>query len=189
VRLYLVRHAAVTVRADMPPAQWHLSPEGRTAAEALGAEPFWADVTAIASSTEPKAVGTAQRIAAPHGLPLRIEPDLREVARPWAGAGYRELVRRYFAGEALDGWEPREQASARVRACIDRVVAASAGRDTAVVFHGLALTLYLAGLLGLDSGAAYDFWSDLRFPDLAIADLDAQRLERGSGWTPETGGR
>jgi broad specificity phosphatase PhoE len=184
MRVYLVRHAAVTMRPEQPIAHWHLSPEGRAAAEAMGAEPFWAEVEAIATSTEPKAVGTAQRIAAPHGLPLRIEPDLREVHRSWAGEGYRELVRRYFAGEALEGWEPRQQASARVRACIEGVVRANSGRDVAVVSHGLALTLYLEGLLDMDAGAAFDVWSGLGFPDVAVVDPEGRAMVRGFGWAP-----
>ena len=188
MRLYLVRHAAVAVRPDAPAAQWRLSPEGRAGAEALGAERFWADVASIATSPEPKAVATAQRIAAPHGLPLRIEPDLREVERGWAGEGYRELVRRYLAGEVVDGWEPREQVVGRVRACIDRTVAANAGRAVAVASHGLALTLYVAYLLGLDAAAAFDLWSRLRLPDLAVVDLETRRMEREFGWEAGTSG-
>jgi hypothetical protein len=57
VRLYLVCHAAVTVRPDQPASQWHLSPQGRVATEAFAHEPtacheLWArirfpDVTVV----------------------------------------------------------------------------------------------------------------------------------------------
>jgi broad specificity phosphatase PhoE len=185
VRLYVVRHAAVTIRRDVPLPQWHLSPEGRAAAEALAEEPYWAEIAALYTSAEPKAVGTAQRIAARHGLPIRIDPDLREVdGRTWVAEGYREQVRRYLAGEPVDGWEPREAALARVGSCIDGVVAANEGADVAVVSHGLVLTLCLAGLLDLDATASFELWTRLRFPDVAVVDPEARQLERAFGAYP-----
>jgi broad specificity phosphatase PhoE len=163
--LHLVRHAAVTVRPEIDGPLWHLSPEGRAGADALAGEPFWQDVERLLASSEPKAYGTGQRIAAKHGLPLRIEHDLREVSdRAWVAGGYEELVRRYFAGENV-GWEPRDAALARVRACIE-AIASTADGDVAVVAHGLVLTLYLSDLLGLDSPAAFELWSRIRFPDV-----------------------
>ena len=182
MRLYLVRHAAVTVRPEVPPPQWHLSPEGRAAAEALAEEPYWAELAVIYTSPEPKAVGTAQRIAARHGLPIRLEHDLREVERgAWVGEGYREQVRRYLAGEPIDSWERREAALGRVRACIDRIVAASGGQDIAAVSHGLVLTLHMTSLLSLDASASYDLWRRIGFPGVAVVDPQARRVERGFG--------
>jgi broad specificity phosphatase PhoE len=179
MRLYLVRHAAVAVRPDKPSAQWHLSPEGREAARALGDEPYWAGVSAVHTSCEPKAVATAQRIAAPHGLPLRIDAGLREVERPWVEGGYEDTVRHYFAGETLAGWEPPGDALARVRGAIERVT--SLNEDAAVASHGLALTLYLRDLLDLDADASFALWQSIRFPDVAIVDPAARRMERAFG--------
>jgi broad specificity phosphatase PhoE len=182
LRLYLVRHAAVTVRPDLPGRQWHLSPEGRAAAGALANEPYWAEVCALHTSPEPKAVATAQRLAAGYGRPIRIEPDLREVEnRAWVGEGYRELVRRYLAGDSTSGWEPREAALGRVRACIDGIVARYGDLEVGIVSHGLVLTVYLADLLGLDGNGCYGLWSRLRMPDIAAIDPDARRLERAFG--------
>ncbi len=102
--LYLVRHSGVTVRPERPGAEWHLSQEGRAAADALADEPHWAELPAIHTSPEPKASATAQRIAARHGMPLRFERDLREVeGRRWTESGYEELVRGYLAGNDTDG--------------------------------------------------------------------------------------
>jgi len=181
MRLYLVRHAAVVVRPAQPSAQWHLSPEGRAAADALADAPFWPSVSGIYASTEPKATGTAQRIAARHGLPLRIEPDLREVERPWMDGDYAAIARRYLAGDAIDGWEPRAEALARVRGCIERIVTRHAGLDIGIASHGLALTLYVSDLLGLDGEASGRLWSSIAFPDLALVDPEARRMERSFG--------
>ncbi len=40
MKLYLVRHAGVTVRPALPSALWHLSLEGRAAADVLADAPF-----------------------------------------------------------------------------------------------------------------------------------------------------
>lgn len=181
MKVYLVRHGAVTVRPDLPPAQWHLSPEGRAAVDALADEPFWPQVRGIHTSAEPKAEATAQRIAARHALPIRIEPELREVERPWTESDYADAVRRYLTGETLGGWEPRGPALARARSCIDGIVKRHEGVDVAIVSHGLALTLYVAALLGLDGDKAHELWSRIRFPDVAALDPAAGRLERAFG--------
>jgi broad specificity phosphatase PhoE len=181
VKLYLVRHAAATIRPELPSSQWHLSPEGRAGAEALAQASLWSDVRGIHTSAEPKAAATAQRIAARHGLPMRIQPELREVERPWTEGDYAHFARSYLAGGAIDGWEPREQALARVRRSIDGIVAQHDGADAGIVSHGLALGLYLSDLLALDTVTAWELWSGMRFPDLAILDLDSCRLERSFG--------
>jgi broad specificity phosphatase PhoE len=181
VRLYLVRHAGVTVRPALPSTDWHLSPEGRAAVDALANAPFWPGVRGIHTSPEPKACATAQRIAARHGLPIRIEPELCEVERPWMGEGYADAVRRYLAGEAIDGWDARGEALARVRGCIERIVERHQGLEAGVVSHGLALTLYLSDLLGLDAEAAYQLWSGMSFPDVAELDPEARRMARSFG--------
>ena len=183
MRLYLVRHSGVTVRPERPGAEWHLSQAGRAAADALADEQYWTELDALHTSPEPKASSTAQRIAAPHGLPIRIERDLREAeGRGWTElAEYRAQVRRYLAGEAVGSWEPKQEVQRRVRACIEAIMERHSGRDVAVVTHGLALTVYLAGLLDLDAAAAYELWAGIRFPDLAIVDPQARRLERGFG--------
>ncbi len=182
MRLYLVRHSGVTVRPERPGAEWHLSQEGRAAADALADDLHWADLPAIHTSPEPKASSTAQRIAASLGLPIRIEHDLREVeGRGWVESGYEKLVRRYLAGEDIESWEPRQQVQRRVRASIEAIMERDTSRDVAVVTHGLALTVYLAGLLDLDAAAAYELWTGIGFPDVAIVDPQARRLERAFG--------
>ena len=162
MRLSLVRHAAVTVRPGSLPQHWRLSPEGRAAGEALASAPHWAGLATVYTSPEPKALATTQRLAAPHGSPIKIEAGMREVSRPAEMYDdYPAIVRRFFAGERIDGWE---EAQRRVAASIDVLIAQSGGEDVAAVSHGLALTLYLVGLLGLGEGAAFDAWSAIRLP-------------------------
>lgn len=183
MKLYLIRHAAVNVRADLPGPQWRLSPEGRAAAEVLGEEPHWAELQLLCTSPEPKAAGTAQRIAARHGLPIRIEPDLREVeGRAWVGgAEYRIIAQRYLAGEPVEGWEARATALNRLRTCVKSISDGPGYSKVGVVSHGLILTIYLADLLDLDTETTYKLWSRLRFPDVAAVDPVAKQVLREFG--------
>lgn len=180
--LYLVRHSQVSVRPERPGPEWHLSEEGRTAIEALGQEPRWATLGRLYTSPEPKAVATSQRLAAPHGLLIVIEGGLREVEnRPWVGEGYAERVRRYLAGEVIDPWEAKAGALNRVRACLAAISGRHPEGDVGVVSHGLVLTIYLADLLRLDAAAAYELWSRLKLPDVAVVDPVARTIERDFG--------
>ena len=90
------------------------------------------------------------------GQPLR-DPRLCEVERLWTGELDR-LIRRYFAGESIDGWESQRDVVARVSAVVGEF-----GDDALYVGHGTSLTLYFKDRCpGLD---AYGFWAGLRNPD------------------------
>ncbi|MDZ4277625.1 MAG: histidine phosphatase family protein, partial [Dehalococcoidia bacterium] len=119
---------------------------------------------------------------APQGLHVSIERDLREVeGRAWSGDEYQEQVRRYLSGEGVGGWEPRAAVLGRVNARIADLLAGPAGSGVAAVSHGLALTLYLSDLLGLDAAASFELWSTMAFPDVAIVDHETRRFERSFG--------
>lgn len=167
-RLILVRHAQVDLRADVPAPQWELSAEGRAAALRLAEDPVFDGVRIVASSPGPKAVATAEPIAARLGLTVTVDRDLRESERPepmpiLPDDEHRALVAAYLRGEELDGWEPRVAVRKRMRAAVARL-----GDDAAVVSHGRALAL----LLGLTS----DQWAAIPLPAVAVADPETFRL-------------
>jgi broad specificity phosphatase PhoE len=179
VRLYLVRHASVAVHPKRPATGWHLSPDGRAAADELGGEDWWAALARLYSSAEPKAIATAQRIAARNALPLAIEPDVGEVrGRAWVESDYKGAARRYLRGDPVEGWEARGLALRRVRECIEAIAGRHGQADVGIVSHGLVLTLYLSDLLGLTDTGAVETWESIGFPDYAIVDPAARRLER-----------
>ncbi|MGB2696162.1 MAG: histidine phosphatase family protein [Dehalococcoidia bacterium] len=179
--LSLVRHAAPVVRLEQPSLHWHLSAEGRVAVDTLAEQPFWSDVAIIYSSPEPKALATAQGIAARHELRIGVVHDLREVEdRAWVERGYEELARRYLAGEDVR-WEQRDAVLHRVRSAIDDIIARHEGADVALVSHGLAPTVYLAERLALDAQVAFELWSRLRMPDVGVLDTETNELVREFG--------
>ena len=129
------------VDPSTPSANWVLSDDGERAAAALDLPPL-----PVLTSSEPKAVATA-RLA---GWDATPDDRLREVTRPFSGDGtYEERVRRYLAGEVLEGWEPRAHALERLHAALD-------GFDGIAVTHGLAIALY--------AGLSFEEWRALPFP-------------------------
>lgn len=139
--MFLVRHAMTVVEPSVPSHEWRLSEEGRAAAAALDLPDL-----PVLSSSEPKALDTA----ALAGWSATPDDRLREVRRPFHGDGtYEDRVRRYLAGEELEGWEPRARALERLHAALD-------GFDGIAVTHGLAISLY--------AGLSFDEWRAMPFP-------------------------
>jgi broad specificity phosphatase PhoE len=151
--LWLVRHATVELRLDEPAHTWSLTEEGHAAAENLARR--LPRVPRVVSSPEPKAMATAGPIARASGVEVEPDDRLREVER--AGnlpdyAAHRAAVRRYLAGEPVEGWEAREHALACVRDAVSDL------DDAAVVSHGMLLSLLL--------GYSFDEWSRIALPDV-----------------------
>jgi probable phosphoglycerate mutase len=118
--------------------------------------------TALISSDLVRAHQTAEPIAAATGLPLALEPRLRErslgvfdgLAFTEAEARYPEAWKRLMSRdpEAVpEGGEPTDAVFARVSAAVDDLVAAHAGGRVVVVTHGLALFHAFAHVCGLGS--------------------------------------
>ena len=147
------------------PSEWHLDDASRRAARALaeGLE-VGEGIGALVTSTEPKAVETAEEVAARWSASGEEDDRLREAVRPWIGPGYRAMAHRYLRGEALEDWEPHTEVASRVTAAVDDAVARSGGGAVVVVTHGLALCLHLGDRLGSEFDRE-SFWSRLAFPD------------------------
>lgn len=159
-----VRHAMPVAEPDVLPCDWHLDDAGRRATAAVADRLEVAPgIGALVTSSEPKAVETALVIAERWSAVVHPDDRLREVERPWVGAGYRHVAHRYLRGELPDGWEPHADAARRAAAAVREARESSSG-PIVVVTHGLLLSVHLADLLG----SSFDrecFWSTLAFPD------------------------
>jgi broad specificity phosphatase PhoE len=159
------------------PTDWHLDDAGRADASRLAERLEVAPaIGCLMASTEPKALETAERIAARWGAEVVPDDGLREAARPGIGPGYRAVVHRYLRGELPDGWEAHAEVEARVAASVAAAADLAAGRPVVVVSHGLALALHLGDRLGRDFDRE-SFWSSLAFPDAWALD-EAGTLHR-----------
>ena len=160
-----VRHAMAVLDESVHPTEWRLDATGRAAAATLAQTLEVGDgIGALVTSSEPKALETAEAIGERWHVAVRADDRLREAVRPWIGPGYRAMAHHYLRGEPYDGWEPHAEVAARTSAAVEDAVAAANGGPVVVVSHGLALCLHLAHRLG-DGFDPDLFWSCLAFPD------------------------
>lgn len=169
--LVLLRHSIPEINPDVPAAAWHLSAEGRQRCAALAAQLAAFRPSVIATSTEPKALQTAELVAARLGLSVTTDDALREHDR--AGLGYlapsafQGAMAAFFArpDEPALGRETAAQARARFGAAVERALAAHPAGNLVIVTHGTVLTLFTAHHAGIEP---LGFWRGLGMPAYAV---------------------
>jgi len=163
MRLFAVRHGATEYSRDRRFAGSRdvpLTTDGRLQAEAVAQALAGTSLAAVYTSPLERSRVCAELIAKPHRLEPRVEPDLKEMAfGAWEGLGHDELVRRFPAdAEAWartpdqvtpPGGETLGAVAARVRAVVDRLIAAHAGESAVVVTHAVPTRLIVLAALGL----------------------------------------
>jgi broad specificity phosphatase PhoE len=174
--LILVRHARPQIAPDASPPRWGLSAEGRAAAAAMaGRLPRFA---AVVASTEPKAVETAQILAAPHELHVSSDARFDEHRREaWPfepdPAAVTARVRRALAAPdaSIDGAETIDAAAQRLA----EGIAAHAARPLLAVSHGTVIAAWLAPRLALDP---VELWTGIGMPEAFVLDAEGGLIER-----------
>jgi len=122
----------------------------------------------IVASDLDRARSTAERLASLVGLPVEIDPDLRETyAGSWQGLGRDEIVaadgdafREWLAGADVraGGGEARSEVAARVTASVSRHLATiPLGGTLVIASHGGAIRAGIGAMLGLP----LEHWSSL----------------------------
>lgn len=178
-KLYMIRHAPVTVDFRIRSSEWSISEEGIHATRQLVLNQSWNDVQRIYHSPERKAAGTAEVVSAMTGIPMTVVNDLRELSVPHIDAS-DEFIRRvgaYLLGFPDPEFENWDQAAQRIVGAIAAIVAEAAGRSAAVVSHGRILTVWFSHLFQRRMSVAE--WQSIRLPDLSVIDLDTGTVERG----------
>jgi len=166
--LLLVRHgesAPAQLDRPAPTVDGHsdpeLAPEGHEQAERLAERLALEQIDAIYVTTLRRTHQTAEPLAKRLGLTPVVEPDLREIyLGEWEGVAFRKYVAerhptavQMFLEQRWDvipGAESNAQFGGRVRAGLERIVAAHAGERVVVVVHGGVIGQALA----LASGAS-----------------------------------
>ncbi len=156
MRLFLVRHGEAQGNREGRYLGWEdppLTAAGEAQAARLARRLEKVGLRLICSSDLRRARDTAAAIAAPHGLPVRTHPALREAHfGEWSGLTYDEINR--IAAERLEAWiaDPERQAPpggetlAQLR---DRAATALPRQDGAlVVTHGGILRALLSHWTG-----------------------------------------
>ena len=179
-RLVLVRHSKPEVEPDKPASTWRLNDVGRRHADLLAQRLQGFNPDVVWSSREPKAIETAEIVAAAFGVPVRIADGLEEHHRrgvPYFGTRdeFESAVEQLFRNpdQLVLGEETASQALTRFTAAIDDVIAAG-HTDTIVVTHGTVMTLYAASVAGV---RPMDFWRRLGLPSYVVLALPGMRIQ------------
>jgi 2,3-bisphosphoglycerate-dependent phosphoglycerate mutase len=164
--LLLVRHGeseAADPQRSFPLVEGHgdppLHPDGIVQAERLADRLAGEHVTAIYVTTLRRTAQTAAPIAQRLRLKPRVEADLREVfLGDWEGGLFRVkaaerdplllAAMEQQRWDLIPGAEPRDAFAARVRAGVDRIVAAHSDQRVVVVTHGGVIGQILADATG-----------------------------------------
>jgi broad specificity phosphatase PhoE len=204
-RLLLVRHGETEWNAarrfqghrDSP-----LTERGRWQAGRLADRLTPLPLAAVYSSDLERTMATATIVAAPHDLPVRPAPDLREAAfGDYEGQTYAELVARY--GQAVTHWssdpvalappggETLLELQARVARFLRATVLAHPGETVALVAHGgsvraavmetLRMELRHFRSLRLDNTSLSVIESDTLFDSLLLFNDTSHLATGGSG--------
>ncbi|HNP85797.1 MAG TPA: MSMEG_4193 family putative phosphomutase [Kouleothrix sp.] len=136
----------------------HLNAEGQRQAAALAERLAFLPIDAIYASPLDRTVETAQAIAGPREMPLRLVESLGEVKYgEWQGAELKELykhelwpgVQFYPSGTRFPGGETLGEAQMRMVATLDSLRAQHPKGIIAVVSHADIIKLAIAYYVGL----------------------------------------
>ncbi len=161
-RLIFVTHPEVIVEPERPVPRWRLSGPGIERMRVFAASPVVAEVGAVWSSTETKAIEAAGILAGALGLGVRVSARLGENDRSATGylppAEFEALADRFFAEPetSVRGWERAVDAQARVQVAVAEIVAGHGEGDLAIVAHGAVGTLLLCALSGVPISRSRD---------------------------------
>ena len=184
-QLFFITHPEVDIDPASPVARWHLSAAGRSRIDAYARGPEVAEVRAVWSSTEAKALEGAEILAGVLHVSQQSDEALGENDRSSTGyvvpAEFSILVEAFFGKpeESVQGWERAVDAQARIVAAVRSATAASLPGDLAIVSHGGVGALLLAHALNRSISRAHD----QPFQGHRMV-LDRDTLEFVEGWKP-----
>ena len=162
------------IEPDRPASDWRLGALGRQRSKLLASRLQGLSPRVVWSSREPKAVETAEIVAASLGAPVQIADGLEEHHRdgvPFYPTrdDFEAAVERFFCkpDRLVLGSETAKQARDRMSAAIDDIVE-SGQEDSIVVTHGTVMTLYLASVSDVRPMC---FWRRLGLPSYVVLGL------------------
>lgn len=159
---FYISHPQVVIDPDRPVPQWRLTDEGRSRVDGILEEKWIGRLGKLVSSTEVKAIETAERIAEHIGVPLTTSPAFGEIDRSSTGyvphAEHEAIADAFFANphRSVRGWERATDAQRRIVGAVETVLRDEPRGDIAFVGHGGVGTLLLCALKGVGIDRRYD---------------------------------
>jgi broad specificity phosphatase PhoE len=180
-QVIFVKHSLPEIMPDRPANQWRLGEEGRKRclflAKALA--PYQSD--AIVSSSEPKAVETAELIAKSLGMANQIVEGLHEHQRdnePFdkSDTNFQEKIACFFEhpDQLVYGREKADQAHKRFLTAVNVVLETYRKRRVIIVAHGTVISLLLARANQFEP---LPLWKSLGLPSFVVTTASFRLLK------------
>jgi broad specificity phosphatase PhoE len=124
-----ISHPEVAIDPEIPVPDWGLSALGTSRALETAQRPWLRGIARIVSSSERKAIETAEILAEAAGVDVEIAADMGENDRSATGflapADFEDAANWFFANpsSSFKGWERAVDAQARVVAAVERILA------------------------------------------------------------------
>jgi len=166
-RILLIRHGRVAWNARSAYTGWTdlpLDEQGEMEAGLLAGRLKAVRLSAVYCSGLVRAARTAEIIAGPRGLAVRLEPDVREINYgEWEGLG-EDDIRRAYGDDLFDSWaadpentripggETFGELRDRAQPAVARIAARHPGETAAVVAHKSVNRVLICCWLGLPVG-------------------------------------
>lgn len=160
--MFFLTHADVGIDLGIPITDWGLSEVGRARVRSGLSQPWLSEITSLWSSSERKAIDTAEILSGTLGLPILTLHDLGENDRSSTGylplAEFERTADAFFAepDRSVRGWATARAEQSRILAAIETVRAHDPDGCPLVVSHGAVGALLLAHLLDRDISRELD---------------------------------
>ncbi len=160
--LRYLSHPQVRVDPAVPVPDWGLSDIGRARTERASHALSLTDTRTIISSSERKAIETADILAAPLKLPVQQRPKTHENDRSATGFLrpdiFEETANKFFANplESTNGWERAIDAQTRIVADVLAALQDHVSGDLLIVGHGGVGTLLYCHFADVPISRSFD---------------------------------
>lgn len=177
--LILVKHSQPEIVESLPAREWNLSEQGRARARQLTEELARFQPQVIVSSTESKAIETAEIVARRHQLDFQIVEGLHEHDRsnvPYLSQDeFQASIREFFQkpDQRVFGRETANQAYARFYQAVHSILNEHKDETILVVTHGTVISLFVSRLTGRSD---LELWNMLGLPSFIAIDLQSSTL-------------
>lgn len=162
-RIHLLTHPNVVIDPGTPIPDWPLSALGKERIIRALSGPCFQNIEALHTSTERKAVDSAELVALGLNLPFERHPDLGENDRSSTGYLPRQEFERtadqFFERptRSVRGWTPAATEQKRITGAVRRIVSKTTRTGiTLLISHGAVGALLMADLLGAPISRSFD---------------------------------
>ena len=183
-----ITHPQVVIDPNVDIQKWGLSQLGQSRVAALAASGVLDGTSVVFSSTETKALETAQPLADALGISVVRREGMHENDRSASGFLkpdlFEDTADQFFANpfESVRGWETAQNAQRRVVAEYETCLSSAPARgDILFVGHGAVGTLLFCHLAGLEISRAHDQGSG---GGGCFFEIGSGKTRPNSGWQP-----